>query len=296
MSELMRARLQLLATAVLFSTGGAGIKATAMTSWQVAGFRSAAAALALLVFMRASPPLWSLRACAVGCAYGATMTFFVLGNKLTTAANTIYLQSTAPLYILLIGPWLLREHLRRSDLAFMAALACGLVLFFVGTEQPYATAPDPATGNLIALLSGVAWAFTITGLRWLKTGSGEADRATTAALVTGNVIAFVVCLPFAFPLDNAAPADWLIVAALGVFQVALSYVLLSSAVHHVPALEASLLLLIEPVLNPVWAWLLHGERPGPWSIAGGAIILAATAVKTAAGAAAAEKTATDEHR
>src|SRR5262245_6347685 len=100
MSERMRARLQLLAAATLFSTGGAGIKATAMSSWQVASFRSAAAAVALLVFMRADPPRWSRRAFTVGFAYAATMTLFVLGNKLTTAANTIFLQSTAPLYIL----------------------------------------------------------------------------------------------------------------------------------------------------------------------------------------------------
>lgn len=282
MSETTRARLHLLGAAALFSTGGAGIKATAMTSWQVASFRSAAAAVALLLFLRAAPPAWSPRAVAVGLAYGATMTLFVLGNKLTTAANTIFLQSTAPLYVLLIGPWLLRERLRRNDLYFMAALACGLALFFVGSQRPFATAPDPAAGNLLALLSGVSWAFTITGLRWLKTGAGEADRATTAALVTGNFIAFLVCLPFALPVEDAAPTDWLVVSALGAFQVGLSYVLLTSAVHHIGALEASLLLLVEPVLSPVWAWLLHGEQPGGWSLAGGAIILAATAAKTVA--------------
>jgi pterin-4a-carbinolamine dehydratase len=116
-------RFQVLAAALLFSTGGAAIKATALSAWQVACFRSGLAALALLIAMPAWRRFWSPRAMLVGLAYAATMIGYVTGNKLTTAANTIFLQSTAPIYLLLLGPLLLREKVRRSDLLFTAALA-----------------------------------------------------------------------------------------------------------------------------------------------------------------------------
>jgi drug/metabolite transporter, DME family len=113
------------------------------------------AALALALLLPASRRIWSWHVLPVGAAYAATLILFVTANKLTTAANAIFLQSTAPLYILLLGPLLLREPVRRSDLGFMGAVAVGLLLFFVGTEEPVATAPNPARGNVLALLSGV---------------------------------------------------------------------------------------------------------------------------------------------
>lgn len=274
-------RLQLLAAAVLFSTGGAAIKATTLTSWQVAGFRSGIAALAVLLLVPAARRRWSGPVVLVALAYAGTMILFVLGNKLTTAANTIFLQSTAPLYVLLLGPWLLKEPVRRRDLLFMAAIAVGLVLFFVGAQAPLATAPDPLRGNMLALLSGVTWAFTVVGLRWL--GSREEEGGENAAVVTvvaGNTLAFAFCLPWALPVQQATTADWAVVAYLGIFQIGLAYLFLTAGIRRVPALEAATLLLVEPALNPIWAWLVHGERPGTWAIAGGALILGATIVKT----------------
>ncbi|MBI3949108.1 MAG: DMT family transporter [Acidobacteria bacterium] len=273
-------RLQILATALLFSTGGAAIKATTLSSWQVAGFRSGVAALALVLMMPAARRAWSWRTVAIGTAYAATLIFFVRANKLTTAANTIFLQSTAPLYILLLAPLLLREPIRRRDVTFMAALAAGLGLLFVGVEPPVASAPDPMQGNFFAALSGVCYALTLTGLRWMGKQEERAAGSSLAALVSGNAIAFLVCLPWALPFTGGNTTDWIMVGYLGVFQIGLAYVLLTGAMRHVPALETSLLLLLEPVLNPVWAWLAHGEKPGAWSLFGGAIILLATTLKT----------------
>ena len=130
----------LLAASLCFSTGGAAIKAASLTAWQVAGFRSAVAAVALLVLLPAARRGWNWRALPVGAAYGGTMLLFVTSNKLTTAANSIFLQSTAPLYLLLMGPLLLKEHIGRRDLALILAVACGMALFFVGTERAGATA------------------------------------------------------------------------------------------------------------------------------------------------------------
>jgi drug/metabolite transporter (DMT)-like permease len=272
--------LRLAGAAVLFSTGGAAIKAAQFTGWQVASFRSGVAALALLALLPAARRGWSWRAALVGVAYAATLTLFVLANKLTTSANTIFLQSTAPIYLLLLGPWLLREAVRPRDLAVMGAVAVGLLLFFLGAEQPVATAPDPVRGDILAALSGVAWAFTVVGLRWLGTVERHGGGSGLAAVVIGNLLACAGCLAYALPVGSHAARDWLTILYLGVFQIGLAYVLVTSALRELRAFEASMILLIEPALNPLWAWAVHGEVPGPWALAGGAIILGATTFKS----------------
>jgi drug/metabolite transporter, DME family len=268
-----------LAAAVLFSTGGAAIKATSLTGWQVASFRSGFAALALLVFLPRSrrvptSPMW-----LVGVVYAATLVLFVTATKLTTSANAIFLQDTSPLYVLLLSPLVLGERVRRADVLFMLALAVGLLAFFFGHPQPLDTAPNPFLGDLVAAASGVTWAATIIGLRWLGTRERDAD-ATQPALVAGNVLAFLAALPFALPATGTTTADWAIVLYLGVIQIGLAYVCFSAGMTGVPAIEASLLLLLEPVLNPFWSWLVHDEVPNRWSLGGAAIILCATAART----------------
>jgi len=270
-------RAQLLAAAFLFSTGGAAIKASAFSSWQIAGLRSGIAVLVLLLLLPRARRGWSWRTVLVGCAYAATMLLYVSANKLTTAANTIFLQSTAPLFILLLAPWLLREPSRRRDLLLMLVLAVGMGLFFVGRQPALVTAPDPLHGNLLAAGSGLCWGLTVMGLRWLAKGTGTGSDPSVAAVSCGNLIACAIALPFAFPMASAGPTDWLLIVFLGVFQIAVAYIFLTRGVRHVPALEASLLLLLEPVLNPVWAWMIQGEQPTAWALVGGAIIIVATA-------------------
>jgi drug/metabolite transporter, DME family len=272
------ARLQLLAAAVLFSTGGAAIKAAAFSGWQIASFRSGVAAVAIWLMTPAARRGWTRRAVMVGMAYAACLTLFVLANRLTTAANTIYLQATAPLYLLVLSPWLLKEPIRRQDMLVMLAVGAGLLLVFLGAEPPVASAPDPVRGNLLALASGFFWALTVCGLRWMGAADGE-HGSPVAAVVSGNLTAFLVSLPLALPVDGHSVQDWSVIAYLGIFQIALAYVFVTSALGAIPALEASLILLVEPVLNPVWAWLIQGERPGPWVLLGGAMILGTTVVK-----------------
>jgi drug/metabolite transporter (DMT)-like permease len=275
----LRARLLVLAAAVLFSTGGAAIKSTTLTAWQVASFRSGIAALAVLVMLRGARR-WPDRATwLVGIVYAATLVFFVVANKNTTAANAIYLQGTAPLYILLVAPFLLRERVGRADLVFMAALGLGLAAFFMGQEPVRQTAPNPTLGNMAALASGLTWAATVMGLRWLGRRS-EDPTATQPSLVAGNVLACVLTLGLALPLDHLPARDLAILLFLGIIQIGLAYVCLVDGIRGVPALEASLLLLLEPVLNPIWAWLVHGEAPGQWALLGGAIIMIATTART----------------
>jgi drug/metabolite transporter (DMT)-like permease len=289
MSPRAVARLQVLAAAAFFSVGGALIKACQLTSWQVACFRSGTAALAILAMAPASRRRWTGRTWIVATAYAATLILFVQANKLTTSANAIFLQSTAPLYLLVLGPVLLREPVRARHLALLVAFGAGMALCFLGSTERFETAPNPPLGDLLAAASGATWALTVTGLRWMaraELGPGsevESDTggAALASTVAGNALACAVCLPFAFPVEAVRAQDVGIVALLGTVQIGLAYVCLTAGMRRVPALEGALLLLLEPVLNPVWAWIAHGERPGPWSFAGAAVILVATTVHAA---------------
>lgn len=270
-------RLQVLATAVLFSTGGAVIKATSFTGWQVAGLRCGIAAVAILVLLPVSRRRWSHKTWMVGLAYAGALICYAVANKLTTAASTIFLFSTSPLYILFLGPLFLREPFRRRDLYFVLAFGVGLGLVFLDMQPATATAPRPALGNILAALGGLFFAFIVMGLRWMSGSSKTGEAPATSALASGNLIGFAICLPFALPLGPTTALDWVLVSYLGVLQIGLAYFLLVAALRRLPALEVSLLILIEPVLNPLWTWWLHGERPGPLTLAGGALILLMTA-------------------
>lgn len=197
----------------------------------------------------------------------------MLANKLTTAANVIFLQYTAPLYLAALEPALLGTPLKRADLALMLPLAAGMALCFAGAGG--SGEGSSTFGNALAALAGVTWALTLLGLRWSGQDEGGRNLAVTAAL-WGNVYAALVAGPFAFPVA----VDWAdagAIAYLGVVQIGVSYALLTEASRRLSALDVSLLLLIEPVLNPVWAWWLRHEQPTGLSLAGGALILAATA-------------------
>lgn len=270
------ARIEILLAALLFSTGGAAIKATSFTSWQVAGFRAGVAAAMLLALVPASRRL-SWRALLVGVVQAATFVSFVVANKLTTAASAVFLQASAPLWLILLGPLLLGERVRRSDAPFLLTILGGLVLLFWGAPAPSATAPDTGAGNLVGAFSGLMWALTLAGLRWAERHrAGDAEVTAASATMWGNVFGCLGCLPLAWPVAGARAVDWLLIGYLGVFQVGLAYVFLTRGLGRLTAVEVSLLLLLEPALSPFWAWLAHGEQPGAWASLGGAVILAAT--------------------
>ena len=272
------ARLQVLAAALLFSTGGAGVKVAAFSGVQVSALRSGIAAVALLIFLRGRI-VWSLHVVLAALVYAATLTLFVLSTKLTTSANATFLQSTAPLYLMLLGPLLLGERFRRRDVIFLVAIAFGMLSCFIGRPDATATAPDPGRGNLLAALCGIAWAFTLVALRYVERDHSRPGLGTSAATL-GNVFAAMAAMPFALPLPAASTGEWITIVYLGVCQIALAYVCMTAGIRHLPALEVSLLLLVEPALNPVWTWILRGESPGAWTIAGGGIILTATALRS----------------
>lgn len=276
-------RLSIFGSAILFSTGGVAIKWVAFDAWQVASLRAMIAATAIAVLVPGPVLLRNRAVVLTGIAQGASMLLFVLSNKTTTAANAIFLQSGAPLFIPLLAAALLGERATKRDLAAMAGIAAGLVCFFVGATEPSATAPYPRIGNLLAVASGLTWACTVVGLRYLAREGTMTVGAAKGALIWGNLFVAILVLPMALPLTSVAAPDWGVLVFLGVAQVAMAYRLLVRAVERVPALEASLLALFEPVLNPVWAWALLGERPSSWAMVGATILATVTVARALAG-------------
>ncbi len=164
-----------------------------------------------------------------------------------------------------------------ADWVTLVLVATGMVLVFAGTTPPQALAPNPGLGNLLGVFSGAMWAGTICGLRWLgKLGEGNA----MAPVLLGNSLAVLICAPQMFPLPALPVGDIFALLYLGTIQIGLAYWCLTRAVARLSALEASLLIMIEPALNPVWTWLLHGERPAMLSIGGGGLILFSALLKS----------------
>jgi drug/metabolite transporter, DME family len=267
---MLRSRLLVLAAAVLWSTAGAAIKLCNLTGWQIAGGRSLVAGAFVLLAVRDSRRRPTARVVAVSIAYAFTVVLFVVATKLTTAANAIFIQDTAPLWVLLLSPWLLKETPTRGELLAVPVFGLGLALFFLDELSA-----GQMTGNVVAAASGVAFALSIMGLRRLGPDG-------PAALAYGNLVAALMALPFFASGPAPELRDLALLLYLGVFQLGLSYLIFTRGLARVPAVEASLLVLLEPVLNPIWTFLLAGERPGPWALAGGAIVLLATAWRTLA--------------
>jgi drug/metabolite transporter (DMT)-like permease len=264
----VRARLLLLAAAALWSTAGAAMKLCGLNGLQINGGRSLLAGLFLAAVLPEARRLPTRRMLLGIVGYATTVTLFSVANKLTTAANAIFLQSTAPVWVLLLSPLLSTDRPSRGEVVALPVYGLGLSLFFLDELSP-----GQLAGNLVALVAGLTFAFCIIGVR-------RAQEEAQASLMWGNLLAAALVLPL-WPAGPAArPIDLALVAYLGIFQLGLAYLCFGRGVVRVPALEASLLVLLEPILNPIWTYLFAGERPGPWALAGGAVVLAATAWRT----------------
>jgi drug/metabolite transporter (DMT)-like permease len=259
-----RAVLMLLATAILWSLGGLLIKWVDWNPVAIAGTRSLIGAVVIaLIFRKELKFTGSFEQIGAAVAYAGTVVLFVVANKLTTAANAILLQYTAPVYVALFSPWFLGERARGNDWLSLAVILVGMLLFF-GDELSL----DGYVGNGVALASGFCFAWLTLFLRRHR------EESAISALVLGNLLAGLIGLPFMFQSMPDA-TSWVGLLLLGVVQLGLPYVMYALALRHVHAMEGILIPMIEPVLNPVWVFLMMGETPGPWAIVGGTIILGA---------------------
>jgi drug/metabolite transporter (DMT)-like permease len=253
--------LLLLAAAMLWSLGGVLIKSIDLNPAAIAGSRSL---IALVVMTLAMPGVLrkvSRRTIPGAIAYSATVFLFVVATKLTTAANAIFLQYTAPIYIAMISPWFLGERTNWQDWLLVLLALSGVGLFFLDQLSF-----QGLSGVVAALASGFGFAWLAVLMRHQKAGSPE------AVVLLGNAFTFLMALPWMFPIlriEQNGPRLLL----LGIVQLTIPYLLYSVAIRHVRALDASIISIIEPILNPVWVMLATSERPAFWSIVGGIIVL-----------------------
>ncbi|PYS83060.1 MAG: EamA family transporter [Acidobacteria bacterium] len=267
--------LFVLAAALLWSTGGLFIKATPLGAFELSFGRSLLAALTVAVLTRREGFGLNPVTLVASVLYAALLLLFVVANKLTTAANAIFLQYTAPVYVLLLEPWMFKERFRWADLCVVAACVAGMSLFFVGRLRP-----QDVEGNLTALASGLCFAFFLLLLRHQR--AGRINRASSA--IYGNLLICLITAPsFARVAGALTTRDVLIVAYLGVVQIGLAYTLFTLGIARgVRSLDAGVVGYIEPMLNPVWVFLFLGERPSKWAVVGGCIIIAAVLAHTIA--------------
>jgi len=208
--------------------------------------------------------------------YAGTLSCFVYATKNTTAANAIFLQYTAPVYILILSPFILKEKFRVSDLITVIFCLGGMTLFFLD-NTPTETAPDIFSGNIAALISGVFFGLYFIFLRHPR----SLKKNPAVSVFYGNIIVVVLMAPIV--LGNPPPAitlsDIAAVLFLGIFQIGISYILFTTGMAAgVRSMDASIIGFIEPLFNPVWVFVFFGESPSRWAVLGGAIIIAAIAV------------------
>lgn len=256
-----KAILYLVITALLWSLGGLLIKLVNANALAIAGTRSAIASLIIWMYLRKPKFTWSAAQIGAALAYTGTVIFFVVANKLTTAANAILLQYTAPVYVAILGAWLLKEKVKLYDWGAILLTIGGMVLFFMDSLDT-----GGIVGNIIALLSGISFALFTVFMRMQKDGS------PLESVLLGNALTALIGLPFLFR-NMPDTRGWIGLLILGVVQLGVPYILYASAVKHLTALETILIPVLEPVLNPVWVYLTIGEAPGTMAFVGGAVVL-----------------------
>jgi drug/metabolite transporter (DMT)-like permease len=264
--------------AILWSTSGLFIKLVPWHPMVIAGLRSLVAALFMLAFRFAFPrrgrrTRQPLPLIAGALAYASTMMLFVIANKLTASANAILLQYSAPVWAALLGWALIREKPRWEHWLALGMVMGGLFLFFRD-----GLAAGSLLGDSLAVLSGICFGANSVFMRMQKEGN-PAD-----AMLLSHVITAVVSLPFAgiYPPVFNAP-NILAILFMGIIQIGCASLLFSYGIKRIPAIQAMLTAMAEPILNPLWVLLATGEQPASSALMGGGIIVAAVLISSLVG-------------
>jgi len=272
MNNRTRAIISLFIAVLFFSTSGLLIKLSSWDALALNGARSLIAAAVILIYLRRPKFTWSRAQIGGAIAYSLMVITFVQATRWTTAANAIFLQFTAPLWVALFGIWLLGERPKRIDWAAMIAIGLGMFLFFGGALSSTGT-----WGNMLAIFSGMCTAVVFISLRKQKDGS------PTETALLGNLITAAIGLPFIILADQPVNGREIsIILFLGVFQLGLPFIILTLALKQLPAIEAMLIQTLEPILNPIWVFLFIGEKPSPSALVGAAIVTTAVILRAIA--------------
>lgn len=273
----------ILIAVLLWSTGGVFIKATSLDAFSVNAGRSLFAAITVAVFTYRKGLKLDLFTFLTSLLYAGTLSCFVYANKNTTAANAIFLQYTAPIYILILAPFILKEKFRASDLLTVIICLAGMSLFFLEPQNAENTlASNVFLGNISALASGIFFGLYFIFLRHPR----SLQKNPALSVFYGNIIIVFLMLPLVLnnPPTQLSSNDILAILFLGIFQIGLAYVLFTNGISKgVRSLDASIIGFVEPLLNPIWVFLIVGEKPSGWAILGGVIILGAVILHTLRG-------------
>lgn len=269
LTEHQKGLVAIFLAAFLWSTGGVFIKLISLNSLQLSFFRALLSALTILVLFRKNAVRFNPGTLLNGLFYAAILILFVVAAKSTTVANAIFLQYTAPIYVFLFEPLILKTKFEKINLITITICVAGMLLFFAGDLSP-----GDKTGNIAAILSGICFAGFLIGMRKNK------PEYQFATIFYGNVFITIFCSFSVFGLNTLSLKDMAMFSYLGIFQIGIAYVIFSYGLKRVHAIEASLLSMIEPVLNPVWTYLGYGEVPSIYSIFGGIVIIIGLTLKT----------------
>ncbi len=254
-------------TAVMWSLGGIFIKLISWSPFLIAGIRSGISGSIMAMYMAATHTRFKFNRYSflAGIGLGFSATLFTIANKLTTAANAIVLQYTAPIFILLISAVFFKEKMQKQDVLVVCITMGGMVLFFLDQLSP---------GNLLGNVLGIFAGVTLAQMFVMVGRGGDDDSTRMSGILIAHAITFLIGLPLGIPqTEEIAEIEILYVIILGVFQLGIPYVLYGIASRDCPPLACSLIGMLEPLLNPVWVAIFIGEVPGPFALIGAVIII-----------------------
>lgn len=269
MKEHQKGLIAIVIAALLWSTGGLFIKLLSLNAFQLSFFRSIFTALTFLALFRKKTFIFNKFTIINGLFYAGILILFVMATKLTTATNAIFLQYTAPIYVLILEPILLKTELKKINIISVIISFLGMTLFFVGELSP-----SHLEGNIVALISGLCFAGFLLGIR----KSSEEFRIPSIFL--GNILIILIC---SFSITSELKIsldDFFMVAYLGIFQIGFAYAVFTYSIKRIEGIEAALIAMIEPVMNPIWVFIGYGEKPSSFAILGGLIILTTITIRT----------------
>jgi len=269
LSEHQKGILYVFTAALLWSSGGLFIKLISFSAMQLSFFRCSIAAITFALIFKKQILLVNKLSIVNSCMYAVVLIAFVIATKTTTAANAIFLQATAPIYVLIFEPLINKSKYERINIITVVVCVSGMILFFVGKLEP-----GHFEGNLVALISGITFAAFFLGMK------RNDQKYQQSSIFWGNILVALICIPFLSSLEMISFSDLWMVSFLGVFQIAIAYAFFASGLKRVIAVEASIISMVEPVLNPVWVLIGYGEIPSTYSILGGSIIIFAIVMRT----------------
>lgn len=259
-------------TAFLWSSSGLFIKVLTLDAFQILFYRSSIAALTIFIATRIRKKELNFERdlisnlCAV--SFAGILILFVISNKLTTAANAIFLQFTAPIYLLFLEPVFLKTKFNKRNLITILLCVAGMVLFFFGKIEV-----GNILGNIVAILAGLSFAFFSLFLKWKK--QLHQTPNTINNIIVGNIIVALFCIPFVYDKLTLTATETMILVYMGVIQIGISYIIFNEGIKYVSATESMIIAMLEAIFNPIWVFLGIGEKPSAFAVTGALIILSA---------------------